>query len=65
MGGVRTSRTHFEWISLISHTGRGLDQVWKLIQKTDVEILSGPVHTRRSKSTGLACECVEYENSMQ
>ena len=30
---VKIGRSSFEWISVISHTGRSLDKVWKLIQE--------------------------------
>ena len=34
----RLNKTHFKQISVISHSRKRLDQVWKLIQKIDVEI---------------------------
>ena len=34
----RLNKTHFKQISVISHNRKRLDQVWKLIQKIDVEI---------------------------
>jgi len=34
----RLNKTHFKQISMISHNKKRLNQVWKLIQKIDVEI---------------------------
>ena len=34
----RLNKTHSKQISVISHNRKRLDQVWKLIQKIDVEI---------------------------
>ena len=34
----RLNKTHFKQISVISHNRKRLNQVWKLIQKIDVEI---------------------------